>query len=144
MSAERDRLEEVLRENLISREKELQELWQQVNDNWGYEDPVYRFYHQSYKVFHLQRKIAEIVAALKGLVPGQDLHQAFEQITQQGTGKPLMYEINDQWLETTRRILEAFFHARYFLEMACRHSREPSEQPCSSGWAALLTLYRLW
>ena len=144
MSAEHDRLEEVLRENLISREKELQELWQQVSDHWGYKDPVYRFYHQSYKVFHLQRKIAEIVAALKGLVPGQDLHPAFEQITQQGTGKPLMYEINDQWLETTRRILEAFFHARYFLEMACRHNREPREQPYSSGWAALLTLYRLW
>lgn len=144
MRSERDRCEEVLRENLISREAELQELWKQVNSHWGYEDPVYRFYHQSFKVFPLQRKIGEIVAALRGLVPGRELHPAFEQIVEQGTGKPMVFEINDQWVQVTRGIVEAFFHARYFLEMACRHSREPREQFCSSGWAALLQLYRLW
>jgi len=39
--------------------------------------------------------------------------------------------------------LEAFFHAKYFLEMACKYGRELAEPPetLPSGWAALLCLY---
>lgn len=44
----------------------------------------------------------------------------------------------------TRPILEAFFHARFFLEMAVRYADLPGP-PTSlpSGWAALLYLYEL-
>ena len=44
----------------------------------------------------------------------------------------------------TRPIVEAFFHARYFVEMAVRYARldePPSLLP--SGYAALLCLYGL-
>jgi hypothetical protein len=33
---------------------QLEELLARMEDHWGEEDGVYRFYHQSYKVFHLQ------------------------------------------------------------------------------------------
>jgi hypothetical protein len=42
-------------------------------------------------------------------------------------------------------MLEAFFHARYFLEMAVKYGRELELPPTllPSGWAALLYLYNL-
>jgi hypothetical protein len=54
-------------------------------------------------------------------------------------------EHNARWLETTRPIVEAFFHARYFLEMAVRYGRSLEAPPTlmPSGWAALLSLYGL-
>ena len=49
------------------------------------------------------------------------------------------------WAKHTRPILEAFFHAKYFLEMAVKYGKEldkvPDIQPSPSGWAALLELY---
>ena len=55
-----------------------------------------------------------------------------------------MARLHDQrWTKETRPIVEAFFHARYFLEMACRYARELDEAPdvLPSGWAALLCLH---
>lgn len=47
-------------------------------------------------------------------------------------------------MEVTRPILEAFFHARYFLEMAVRYAGlEAPPQALSSGYAALLYLFGL-
>ncbi len=38
---------------------------------------------------------------------------------------------------------EAFFHARYFLEMACRYANPPEGHVLPSGWAGLLSLFEL-
>lgn len=114
------------------------------SDTAGYEDPVYRFYHHSFKVFELQSLTEQIVAALKGLLPGRDLDAGFREIVSQGTGKTFSSDMNLDWERHTRPILEAFFHARFFLEMAVRHAgleRAPTTLP--SGWAALLCLYRI-
>lgn len=45
----------------------------------------------------------------------------------------------------TRPIVEAFFHARFFVEMAVKYGSELTEppQPMPGGWAALLYLYDL-
>jgi hypothetical protein len=44
----------------------------------------------------------------------------------------------------TRPILEAFFHARFFLEMAVRYAHiEAPPQLLPSGYAALLYLFGL-
>ena len=51
---------------------------------------------------------------------------------------------NANWTVVTRPIVEAFFHARYFLEMAVRYSTlEEPPMPLPSGYAALLYLYGL-
>jgi hypothetical protein len=59
-----------------------------------------------------------------------------------GSSRPLRFR---RFGEATRPILEAFFHARYFLEMVCRYGRELAEppSPLPSGWAAVLYLYGL-
>ena len=131
--------------NLKSAIVELEKLLEASNSHWIYEDGVYRFYHQSFKVYALQGSTTAIVAALQALAPGRNLNDAFLQIVKDGTGKTFDMEHNRRWLEVTRPIVEAFFHARYFLEMAVRYGKEMEKPPrlLPSGWAAFLYLYNL-
>jgi len=123
----------------------LEALLAEVSGQWGYEDAVYRFYHQSFKVYGLQASTTKIVAELQALAPDRPLHPWFMRIVNDGTEKVFQPEHKRQWLEVTRPILEAFFHARYFLEMAVRYGRDLAYPPrfLPSGWAALLYLYDL-
>jgi hypothetical protein len=132
-------------ENLKANLPFLETLLEDCSGPWGYEDPIYRFYHQSYKVFHLQGQTQEIVSKLQSLLPGVTLNEWFSQIIKEGTGKTFTGADNQNWLAVTRPIIEAFFHARYFLEMAVKYGKELSYPPTSlpSGWAALLYLYNL-
>ena len=106
---------------------------------------MYRFYHQSFKVYALQETTTRIVTALEGLRPGHPLHPWFAQIVRAGTGRAFTRDDNARWSDATRPIVEAFFHARYFLEMAVKYGKALDEAPrmLPSGWAALLTLYGL-
>lgn len=144
---EPDDREEVkqLLENLRAQLPSLEELLSASSDHWGYEDPIYRFYHQSWKVFGLQDRTGRIVAQLKSLRPKAPLNDWFLKMVEEGTGKKFTLEDNRNWLSVTRPILEAFFHARYFLEMAVRYGKELKFAPrlLPSGWAALLYLYDL-
>jgi hypothetical protein len=108
-------------------------------------DGVYRFYHQSFKVYALQEVTLEIVAALQSLAPHRPLNEWFTRIVAEGTGKTFSTKDNAQWLDTTRPIVEAFFHSCYFLEMAVNSSRQLTEPPTllPSHWAATLYLYNL-
>jgi hypothetical protein len=121
----------------------LRDLLADLSDR-GFEDPIYRFYHHSYKVYGLQNRTEEIVAALRGLLPQRDLDPLFLDIVAEGTGQQFSLDHNANWPSHTRPIVEAFFHARFFLEMAVRYAdlpEAPTQLP--SGWAALLCLYRL-
>lgn len=119
-------------------------LLESCSDHWGFEDPVYRFYHQSFKVYTLQGKTQEIVRVLQELAPDQPLHRWFLEIVEQGTGRDFEVQHNADWTAITRPILEAFFHARYFLEMAVRYAYPKCPpSPLPSGYAALLELYGL-
>src|SRR5436305_3215068 len=117
---------------------ELEKLLSECGNHWGYEDPVYRFYHQSFKVYGLQGTTQAIVQKLQALAPDRPLSPWFLQIVEAGTGKTFKYEDNARWTEVTRPILEAFFHARFFLEMAVRYAdlQEPPRM-LPSGYAAL-------
>lgn len=144
MDADRDALERALVMNLRARHAELRGLFAKHSGHWTFEDPVYRFYHQSFKVFGLQAQTKEIVGMLTQLVPGRPLNTWFATIVTHGTGRTFAMGDNANWTEVTRPILEAFFHARYFLEMAARYSDlESPPRPLPSGYAALLYLYDL-
>jgi hypothetical protein len=130
--------------NLKVRLPDLRALLEESNSHWGYEDPIYRFYHHSFKVFALQGQTERIVSALRQLLPSHPLNARFLQIVGEGTGKAFSLEMNAAWDRHTRPILEAFFHARFFLEMAVRYADLPAPpNPLPSGWAALLYLYDL-
>jgi hypothetical protein len=112
---------------------------------WCYEDPIYRFYHQSFKVYDLQQITEEIVRALRAVLPDRPLNPWFAAIIGDGTGKKFDSTHNQRWLAETRPIVEAFFHARFFLEMAVKYGSASEEDGggLPSGWAALLYLYNL-
>jgi len=134
---------ELLR-NLRLYRTDIEELLAKANDHWGYEDPVYRFYHHSFKVYSLQKQTEAMVDLLRKLSPERQLNSWFLHIVAAGTGKEFRLEHNEQWTAVTRPILEAFFHARFFLEMASRYcflEKPPKTLP--SGYAALLSLYGL-
>jgi hypothetical protein len=140
----RTRDEVELLKNLRRLAPELQALLTQCSDHWGYEDPVYRFYHQSFKVYGLQSQTEAIVARLTALLPGRPLNQWFLAIVREGTGHTFEMSHNQRWPEVGRPILEAFFHARFFLEMAVRYSALASPpRPLPSGYAALVNLFGL-
>ena len=140
----RDALELRLLAELRLRKEGLAELLAAASNHWGYEDPVYRFYHQSFKVYRLQETTKQIVRELSALLPGQPLNLWFLEMLGQGTGRTFHLDDNARWTAVTRPMVEAFFHARYFLEMAVRYaSLEAPPRPLPSGYAALLYLYGL-
>ncbi len=131
--------------NVRSSLPRLRILLKECSSHWTYEDGVYRFYHQSFKVYGLQARTLEIVKALQALAPERKINGWFLEIVEEGTGKKFESDHNRRWLIETRPILEAFFHARYFLEMAVRYGTELKRPPSllPSGWAAFLYLYDL-
>jgi hypothetical protein len=117
--------EVALLKSLHLRHRELKALLKKSNDHWGFEDPVYRFYHQSFKVCGLQEKTKAIVSKLDSLAPDRSLNPWFLKIVAAGTGKQFKQEDNTEWPRVTRPIPEAFFHAKFFLEMAVRYAYIP-------------------
>jgi hypothetical protein len=138
---------DVLLASLRSQHAQLTELHEAVVKHWSHADPIYRFYHQSFKVYNLQKETENILAALTALAPeGRELNGWFLEIMAEGTGAVFDDSANDDWLARTRPILEANFHARFFLEMAVRYGDDGFVEPgfgLPSGWAALLYLYNL-
>jgi len=133
--------------NIKSRLPELVALLKEINSHWLYEDPIYRFYHQSFKVYALQNETKKIVDALKSVAPvGATFCKEFEEIYSAGAnGKRFEMAHNQNWTAHTRVFVEAFFHAKFFLEMAVKYGQELETAPASlpSGWAALLCLYNM-
>lgn len=124
---------------------ELESMLEEICSHW--EDPLYRFYHHSFKVYALQDTTRNIVETLYALAPeGTTINTCFQEILADGmSGKQFELDHNSEWTRHTRPIVEAFFHARFFLEMAVKYGRELDEAPnrLPSGWAALLYLYNI-
>lgn len=123
----------------------LQALATEADGHWASEDLVYRFYHHSFKAYGIQDLTERIVAALRALLPGRALNKQFQRILDEGTGRTFQLDDNARWDEVVRPQVEAYFHARYFLEMAVRYGAQLEEAPrmLPSGWAAFLYLFDL-
>lgn len=114
----------------------------------GYEeDFVYRFYHQSFKVFGAIEEIKKARDLFEKIAPdGINLNGWYSQIADEAIGKSFDWEkTNPKWLDETRPILEAFWHSKYFLQQMLHFGTElqASPQLLPSGWAAVLYLYNL-
>ena len=142
---ERRARETILLKNIKRDLAALTRLSEKAENHWGSEDLIYRFYHQSFKVFAIQSLTTTIVDALRALLPDAALDQRFTTIISEGTGKQFSNEMNARWDAATRPLLEAFFHAHYFLRMSIKYGHELNEPPemLPSGWAAVLCLFDL-
>ncbi len=117
----------------------------EVDSHWGIEDGFYRFYHQSFKVYQVQQTTEEICETLQNLLPNRPMNEWFCKIVAEGTGHEFEMSYNRDWLHHTRPILEAFFHAHFFLKIAIKYGKELERAPdcLPSGWAAVLCLFNL-
>jgi len=61
--------ERALLGDLQSRRDELKVRLEECSTEWGFEGPIYRCYHQSFKVYSLQGQTQAIVSLLASLVP---------------------------------------------------------------------------
>jgi hypothetical protein len=135
-----DRLLGAIRE----READLRQALDAASGEWTYCDPIYRFYHHSFKVYRLQGQTLEIRDTLQALLPELPLNALLTRIIEAGTGHVFEQAHNRDWLAHTLPITTAFFHTRFFLEMAVRCARfERVEHLLASDLAALLYLFDL-
>ncbi|MCA1849454.1 MAG: hypothetical protein LC672_00005 [Acidobacteria bacterium] len=145
LQEEARRADQALLDAILARLPELEDLVRVTGRE--YEDRLYRFYHQSNKVYYLQGDTRRAAALFReiGREVGRELNPWFEEIVSAGTGLEFDLSHNDDWLRHTRPIVEAFLHAKYFVEMMVQHGWEFETAPrmLPSGWAALLTLYGL-
>jgi hypothetical protein len=144
---ENERRHAELLANIRAKMPELDELLKKAHSHWGYEDHIYRFYHHSFKVYLLQKSTMEIAEMLYSLAPEwSTINADFLEIMSEGAAdKQFEHGHNAEWTKHTRPFVEAFFHARFFLEMAVKYGSELDHPPqrLPSGWAALLYLYNL-
>jgi hypothetical protein len=131
--------------NLRAHLPELEALLAECNAEWAVDDGVYRFYHQSFEAYLIQTLTLRVVDALQALAPNRPLNRWFTQIVSEGSRKTFRFEDNQRWLEVTRPIIEAFFHARHLLTVAVQSARELQEPPAllPTKWATVLYLYDL-
>jgi len=133
-----------LLQNIKKNLPELKKVLEEVK-GIDYEDAFYRFYHHSFKAYYIQGYTTEIVKVLTSVSPSSEIeNEDFKQILKEGT-KDWKHEHNSGWHKEVRPILEAYFHARYFLEMAIKYGEKYDIAPhvMDYGWAAVLYLYRL-
>ncbi len=97
MASDNDALEQALIESLRTRHADLAALLAKHSDHWRFEDPIYRFYHQSFKVFGLQSQTKGIVGMLAQLVPGRPLNSWFTTIVERGTERTFAMGDNANW-----------------------------------------------
>lgn len=110
-------------------------------------DLIYRFYHQSFKVFGMINMIRNANELFSNLAPEQTfLNKWYVDITRTALNKKFEgSHTNQHWLETTLPITQGYWHAKYFLEQMLVAADELDEAPqvLPSGWAAVLYLYDL-
>ena len=144
---QRERAGDELLATIKARLPELRELAEHMDRGGGAEDLVYRFWHHSFKVYWLQEHTLAIVAMLEEMTPegSPGLDKWFQKIVRDGTGHEFELDLghNEQWLRIPRRIVEAYFHARWFLDVAIRYGEKDDDAAggLESGWAAILELY---
>jgi hypothetical protein len=123
----------------------LKKLLAEISEHLPHEEGVYRFYHQSFKVYNLQAATLRVVAELQAVMPNRSLNSDFMKIIAEGTGKKFRLSHNKKWHLHTRPIVEAFFHAKHMLEMLCKcgENLKTPPMPMPYDWATVLYLYNL-
>ena len=108
---------------------------------------VYRFYHQSTKVFWLKNGIENAKKLFSEIAPdGKTLNPWFSEIVDQVINAEFNDETtNKNWLTETRPILEALWHCKYFIEqmLSSADSLDKAPMILPYDWAGVLYLYNL-
>lgn len=107
---------------------------------------VYRFLHQSFKVFEVQSATADIIAAFERLAPtGVPFSNDWARhILDAGVGHTFTLAANRDWLATTLPIVNGYQFARHLLDVTIDAADTATgEGLLSQAWATVLYLYGL-
>jgi len=139
--------EKILLNNIKKKLSELRKFLEGLNE--CYEDVVYRFYHQSYKVSLYKPFISDAVELLESLSPLdykylEILKMSFQKIKINATGKDI-FEACQKDKFSSKETVEAYFHIKYLFEMIVKYGQKLETPPeiLPIGWAAVLYLYGL-
>ena len=142
MDKEQQQMDELLR-RIKAKMPEL-ECWLEQADD---EDPMYRFYHQSLKLWWDFPSHTQSALRLIREIAGEDyrLNPWFCQIIDEGIREKFEHSFNQNWLPHARPVVEAFYHTRYFIAMMVKYGKELDTAPHSlpSGWASVLYLFQM-
>ena len=124
---------------------DLEALLETILEDWNHWDGIYRFYHQSFKVYHLQALTLRISDALQALMPGREMNGLFQQVLTAGTGREFHNSDNRAWVPETLPVTAAYLHAKTFLEVAirCAKTYDHVESSLPSDLALFLYLFDL-
>jgi len=75
---EMSRLERLLLERLKQRKGDVAQALKTMSDRGTYEDHFYRYYHGSFKVYHVQATTEHAVNLLRELLPERELNLMFD------------------------------------------------------------------
>lgn len=112
----------------------------------GVSEGVYRFYHQSFKVFSQQDWIAECVREFAGIYPRRLLNRTYCLIAERGLVCECVPRINKDWLRCTGPVVESSFHTWVFLDALVRVMKSPAKavpQTLTAEWGIALYLWDL-
>ena len=156
---DRDRQIRTLAENVKANLPKLKKLAKQCKATWGGEDHFYRFYHHSFKVYYANLLTKEIVEALRSCAPPAEdyvspggvvsqrcvMNKMFMEIVEDAINRKFTYAVNNNWLGETRQVIEAFLHAKFFLELVIKFSDMLLEgrRGGEPGYVAVLNLYTI-
>jgi hypothetical protein len=125
----------------------LDEWMEDARDEWGVENAVYRFYHQSNKVFGYQSDIESGDKIIRSIGGESDPPTYwYRQIVAAGTGRQMGETTNQNWFEETHAIVAALLHVAHLIALLARYGHEYDsvpENPIPVGWATLLELFEL-
>jgi len=108
-------------------------------------DRIYRFWHQSFKVFRLQYHTEQIADVLRRAGGNRPLNPWFEHLVAAGTGHVFHPEDNGRWYDTASGVVHSFLHVRHLLDVTVEAATtiEGPTPVLPSGWATVLSLYQL-
>lgn len=137
----------MISKNIREKKDKLEELLNQINNEWGEEDLIYRFYHQSFKVYRLQeytQEMYKLFHEIGEIKHPERFNSYYDQIFSEGTYKKYDSSHNMRWTYETRPIVEAFWHSKHILEMMLKYGLEDQTKgSLPQGWATVLYLYNI-
>jgi hypothetical protein len=128
--------------------KELRRIIKEISKNDLFENHMYRFYSESYKVIHIRDQVIRMIELLKKLAPeGYKLNEKFNEIIAGiEYDKNLDEEDFQNEISKSRQYTEALFHCKFLLENSIKYGRSLRKAPeiLPYGWACLISLYNIW
>jgi len=128
--AHQKRMDELLG-RIKTRLADIDALLAEYAEHWAEEDGVYRFYHQSFKVFDRLQPLTKQGFGLITEIGGEQDPPCewYCQIVREGTEHDFNETTNNEWLTQTRPILEAFWHTKYFLAKMAKYAKQLDSAP---------------